>query len=978
MKQNLRSSPPRSRGSALILVLLMIVLLATIAVSFLSTARVEQIATRNFTRQTAARGLADLATGEAMAKIAEGFNSTSGAPGGNYTEVITTQPGAITKYFFVNGQCIPGPTNSLYSAGGTNNANLNRLESPTIESGTEEAPPETANNVNKPSITGNTTEALNVQMQDVTDAQGEVIGRIAYYVDDESTKLNLNAATKDRTTLNVATPRSLSFSALTNSDNLNPPLTGSSLTKLATAVDGTNTANTNINSWSHFFRNGQAGKTLGLNQSQLANMSSAPLSDYHLKYTPWGTKRLHINDQPLDATGVENVFAELSSDHLTDIYGQNFNDKYGQNWSWTGNVGQAADTAVNGLKQTIANMLQMRTPGHHDIHLVKAGYTGPVISENDSAVFPPTGYYAHVPNAVLNEFGIKIDYTRDEEGIKVYIKPFVELVNPFQNPYNDQGSVVLEVNIQSVTFTVENADTGATEQRSVGPFTLGPKSFDMRVHNKHVTCGSGDKNNELLHEVEISRGDMALGSPETWEIKDASVTMGDVKLYAGADLITRPEALRDWLEGDFINSKLGTALATPLRLTNNSDSNAWLANFKGDVTLQRIDPRVRGKTPWVVARYTFCREGRFIKGSGGGNVSGQTAGGHNTHRDARGRGLAPSETANRDIPGDPSPTGDNEPDWFIANEHTWIHFPIKLYTLDANGNATFNTPGDLGKVPTNVNWRRLRFMPRHENETDKNLIPDWAMLDVISFSSDSSASTLAIAPINPNGNFACDPTLNTQPPVGRNNVAVLPKALEPEDPFKIGSSIARTQPDRGRALQFDTVDMSEDGLGRGMRGYEFFRGDADGLATLLSENIHNREWSATRHEAEVTWSEWREERGWPASSLILPGEITEISGVADYGARDQYNYERLRLQGEQVQRSIKENEGRLSAFFPGLTFQGNFFTIYAYAQALDKNGEVQSEALTKTLVEVEQDPTVTTYPPTYKIKKLYTEPVRVD
>ncbi|MGA0176780.1 MAG: hypothetical protein ACO3L2_08640 [Chthoniobacterales bacterium] len=65
----------------------------------------------------------------------------------------------------------------------------------------------------------------------------------------------------------------------------------------------------------------------------------------------------------------------------------------------------------------------------------------------------------------------------------------------------------------------------------------------------------------------------------------------------------------------------------------------------------------------------------------------------------------------------------------------------------------------------------------------------------------------------------------------------------------------------------------------------------------------------------------------------------------------------------------------MSAFFPGLTLQGNFFTIYSYAQVLDKQGEVQSEAVTKTLVEVEQDPSVTTYPPKYQVKKLYTEPV---
>jgi type II secretory pathway component PulK len=78
-------------GSALILTLLITALLATIAVSFLSTSRIEQIAAKNFTRQNAATGLAELATQQAMAKIQRGFNATGNGTG-NFTSVITTQP----------------------------------------------------------------------------------------------------------------------------------------------------------------------------------------------------------------------------------------------------------------------------------------------------------------------------------------------------------------------------------------------------------------------------------------------------------------------------------------------------------------------------------------------------------------------------------------------------------------------------------------------------------------------------------------------------------------------------------------------------------------------------------------------------------------------------------------------------------------------------------------------------------------------
>jgi hypothetical protein len=43
--------------------------------------------------------------------------------------------------------------------------------------------------------------------------------------------------------------------------------------------------------------------------------------------------------------------------------------------------------------------------------------------------------------------------------------------------------------------------------------------------------------------------------------------------------------------------------------------------------------------------------------------------------------------------------------------------------------------------------------------------------------------------------------------------------------------------------------------------------------------------------------------------------------------------------------------------------------IYAYAQALDKNQIVDSEALTKTMVEVQYNSG------NYTVKKLYTQPI---
>ena len=109
-------------ASALIITLLVVLLLSTIAVSFLSNARMELAATRNYSAKIRAEQFATSATEQAMAKIQQGFNTTnatSGSSSGNNTQIVTTQPGRITKYFFLNGNYTGNATTQLYTENGT-------------------------------------------------------------------------------------------------------------------------------------------------------------------------------------------------------------------------------------------------------------------------------------------------------------------------------------------------------------------------------------------------------------------------------------------------------------------------------------------------------------------------------------------------------------------------------------------------------------------------------------------------------------------------------------------------------------------------------------------------------------------------------------------------------------------------------------------------------------------------------------------
>jgi hypothetical protein len=142
-----------------------------------------------------------------MAKIQLGFNTTANMTG-NYTSVVTTQPGAIHKYFFQNGNVTRNSTVEQFSAG---NMRINGMATPLSSSISNETV--NLNNLQSPSsnssatsnqftITGNASQKINVLMENITttvNGTSQLIGRIAYYVDDEGTKLNLNAATGNRT-----------------------------------------------------------------------------------------------------------------------------------------------------------------------------------------------------------------------------------------------------------------------------------------------------------------------------------------------------------------------------------------------------------------------------------------------------------------------------------------------------------------------------------------------------------------------------------------------------------------------------------------------------------------------------------------------------------------------------------------------------------------------------------------------------------
>jgi hypothetical protein len=233
-------------------------------------------------------------------------------------------------------------------------------------------------------------------------------------------------------------------------------------------------------------------------------------------------------------------------------------------------------------------------------------------------------------------------------------------------------------------------------------------------------------------------------------------------------------------------------------------------------------------------------------------------------------------------------------------------------------------------------------------------IPDWAMLDVISFGSNVTAVPLP-APVNLNGRFHVPSGPQPMP-----RTAGLESALKALDSASsLGNPFNSANTTSVNKLQY----MGNSGI----------------VSSTIVGNIGNLTWSTGNFDSgSATWGKGnstndpgsrRKTASFPVNQIVLPSEVTEIRSVSDVVSSDTSLI------------NLKRNEGRLSALFPGATTQSRFFTIYAYAQAgrenpTTNNFEVDSEAVTKTLVEVEEQTPVTT-PPTYKVKKLYSQPISV-
>jgi hypothetical protein len=257
-------------------------------------------------------------------------------------------------------------------------------------------------------------------------------------------------------------------------------------------------------------------------------------------------------------------------------------------------------------------------------------------------------------------------------------------------------------------------------------------------------------------------------------------------------------------------------------------------------------------------------------------------------------------------------------------------YNTNLPPILSTSDSVYAMAADFGKVFTGFPWRTLRMQPQPAAEADARMIPDWVLLDAVSFGD----GTRALNSANPNSQIISQaaPVMRRTAAI-RSQLDVLTNSATSASLRSIAHPISTQQTNTTLPLS------NEAALGFS----QTLRIDVAGLNQIAS--------NAQRPDLPASWSassSWltnRAELNFPTNALLLPSEMAEIRGVADFVPAT-----------PAAVNSNKFNEYRLSTLFPGAGVRGRFFRIYAMGEALEgpaTNPTVAAKAFLQTLVAVE-------------------------
>jgi len=910
--QQIMRGGPESRSSgengvALVLTLLIISMLVVVVVGFTVSTRTEQIAARNANYRILAEQLARDATGRALQKLGGELVVTDDD---EEKPLIATQPGRISR----QGK----PSVDLFPSGAA--TNINTITSPAW-------------------ITGLPSDNISVGWEDVLDPKNRTVGRVSYYVDDESAKLPLNAAAPLRSSLNPVSTRPFSFAPLIGSGSA----TAADRDAFTAVVNGT-FDRTTISNWTYFFVPEQARgsvfrSTIDANVSRglsnwfrvsslftTAATQEVIAGDPPKPKTPWGTDKIRINQLPLADSSVAVLANAMTDASLTRIFGSHFGDKYGE----------------EGIEQLAANMLQFRSDhwaggakftGSAPV-LGAANVTGAVNAPPGSGMLKktngiPRDYLGYVPFPMLSEIDVSfmygwVDPNADDMTIRIVLTCIV--TNPFSSSYAGGGQLYAQIDKASFGITWPNSPSewrgpdGSPEHNDIknnnywgnagqaGLWALQPAD-GVRIAVIPPIPARAAEEVSLTFDVRFNETN-ALA-----RLEQAYIIIDQVKLLATPG---SPTSIRDWCSGNDLFNALSVAGGEPAQFAFNpippdlalpSSDFVSRSGFPAQAPpppskLVRSDPRMK---PGLAISEIYQSE---PPGKSWSSVTYSSAPpGPNDFRDA-------------DVPADLA----------FADDLSMAIYNTNLPPAPALPSGNYSMAADVGKVFTGMPWRNLRMQPQPTNEVAAELIPDWVLLDMIDFGPAGQVFTS----VNPNvGYVSAAGTTNGFGAGIRSLMDSLTNAATIRalaDPMN-----AQAPPVENALPELPDVVVSQVVMSN--------------LLTALSRPDLEASWATPVNG----WRQRRQELGFPTGALLLPSELAEINQVANFAA---------------TPNQFKQNEYRLGALFPMVATKSRFFKIYAVGEAFEGTTQnVAAMALLQTLVEVNDSttpPTITTvyqYPP---------------
>lgn len=530
--------PPSSprHGAALIVTLLVLVLLVVIVTGFLSTTRVEQMASRNYSYQNQAQQMAMIGVQQALAQLntvatnletADNFVSQPGC-------IMVTRGATTTNEFLYSSNA--GSTNFIFLNEGTlihtnTNTGIYKIPAITLET-----------------VSGSGTN---------TDTN--TYGRYAYWVDDEGTKANLNAMTNNRSTFLVGNARPFAYSSIGTVGM------DSGLTNFIGSINNSDASKP----WPYFFTGNQIGFLTGIGIATarqylhfMAGGSGNFLTN-RITTLPFITNAIGLNTnangfiansaQPVSE--IDSILsAKINRSALTNKFKGSFTSKYTQGV----------------MRQIVANINDWPLPAN-----ATNGFTG---SGDLNADGIPNNVLGLRSSIYLNEIVVSAYCATNANQIQPQVFIGFELVNPYGITWTNNSEVVTTVSAYQFTGTYQSGGSTISFSTNYSPNTIFTNAIPPIAANTQYYTNWA---------FEVGAAIVPLTTPcSNIVILTNSIKLKSVILRQSAGV---PATVRDWAaDADLPQWDLApTMISAPIGMASAVPSGANVRS------IAKNDPRVR-------------------------------------------------------------------------------------------------------------------------------------------------------------------------------------------------------------------------------------------------------------------------------------------------------------------------------------------------------------------------------------------------